>query len=90
MPRFFNAKEREDIKDFLDSVLDDADLKAQFDKAAKQAKVECQDHRAAMLGQYAGILKEIIEDRAKPVDLTGTVQGPSLEQLKKKFLGPKK
>ncbi|MEZ0261491.1 MAG: hypothetical protein ACAH80_10805 [Alphaproteobacteria bacterium] len=87
---FFNKQQREDVKDFLDSVLDDADLKAQFDKASKQAKIECQDHRAAMLGQYAGILKEIIEDRAKPLDMTGVVQGPSLEQLKKKFLKPKK
>jgi cell division septum initiation protein DivIVA len=87
---FFDPAERARVKSFLNSVLDSKDLKEQFEKASKQAKVECQDHRAAMLGQYAGILKEIIDDRAKPVDLTGTVQGPSLEQLKKKFLGPKK
>lgn len=87
---FFDPAERARVKSFLSAVLDSKDLKEQFEKASKQAKVECQDHRAAMLGQYAGILKEIMDDRAKPLDLTGTVQGPSLEQLKKKFLGPKK
>jgi cell division septum initiation protein DivIVA len=87
---FFDPAERARVKSFLNAVLDSKDLKEQFEKASKQAKVECQDHRAAMLGQYAGILKEIMDDRAKPLDLTGTVQGPSLEQLKKKFLGPKK
>ena len=86
---FFDPAERARVKSFLNAVLDSKDLKEQFDKASKQAKVECQDHRAAMLGQYAGILKEIMDDRAKPVDLTGTVQGPSLEQLRKKYLGPK-
>jgi len=87
---FFDPAERARVKSFLNAVLDSKDLKEQFEKASKQAKVECQDHRAAMLGQYAGILKEIMDDRAKPRDLTGTVQGPSLEQLKKTFLGPKK
>jgi hypothetical protein len=86
---FFNEDEFNNVKRFLASVLDDADLKAQFKKASARAKTEPGDHRAAMLGQYARILKQIQDERAKPIDRTGIVQSPDLEALVKKYIKKK-
>lgn len=85
---FYNQQERDTIKSLLSVVLDDADLAQQFNKAVAAKAVEPGDHRSAMLGQYASILKEIQDERAKPfTPPPGAVSGPSLEQLRKKYLG---
>lgn len=87
---FLKPNERQIVKDTLAEVLDDADLAAQFKKAKHIHDTTPNDHLSGQMGQYAGILKEIMNERAarqnrKP---EGVVQSPSLEQLKKKYLGP--
>lgn len=87
---FLNKQERETIKRLLDDVMDDADLAAQFNKAKARKAGICSDYTDAMLGQYMGILKDIQADRAqREENVKGAKPGPSLEALKKKYLGPK-
>jgi hypothetical protein len=70
------------------SDFDDKKLKAEFDRAIKAKAIEAGDHQSAVLGTYAGLVKEILDERAglrKAPE--GTTTMPSLEQLKKKYLG---
>lgn len=89
---FLSPAERKIVKETLAEVLDDKDLKAQFKKASHIHDTSPNDHLSGQMGQYAGILKEIMNERAaeraRPTP-PGVVQGPSLEQLRKKYLGPK-
>lgn len=88
---FLSPEERNIVKATLAEVLDDKDLKAQFKKASHIHDTSPNDHLSGQMGQYAGILKEIMDERAEkrarplPKDV---VHGPSLEQLRKKYLGP--
>lgn len=88
---FLSPAERKIVKETLAEVLDDKTLAAQFKKAKHIHDTTPNDHLSGQMGQYAGILKEIMNDRAerkaRPMP-EGVVQGPSLEQLKKKYLGP--
>lgn len=87
---FLNKQERETFKHLLDDVMDDADLTAQFNKAKARKDGICSDYTDAMLGQYMGVLKEIQDDRAQRAEnVKSATPGPSLEALKKKYLGPK-
>lgn len=89
---FLSPAERKIVKETLAEVLDDKDLAAQFKKASDIHATTPNDHLAGQMGQYKGILKEIIDEREERRNRPapkGVVQGPSLEQLKKKFLGPK-
>lgn len=87
---FLNKQERETFKRLLDDVMDDADLTAQFNKAKARKDGVCSDYTDAMLGQYMGVLKEIQADRVqREENVKSATPGPSLEALKKKFLGPK-
>lgn len=87
---FLNKQERDLVKKVLADVMTDADLKSQFNNAKKRKDQVQSDYTDGQLGQYMGILKEIQDERAahRATPRTGVVQGPSLEQLKKKFLGP--
>lgn len=89
---FLSPSERKIVKETLAEVMDDKTLAAEFKKATKIHDTSPNDHLSGQMGQYAGILKEIINERAErkarpmPKDV---VQSPSLEELKKKYLGPK-
>ncbi|MEZ0225570.1 MAG: hypothetical protein ACAH83_13525 [Alphaproteobacteria bacterium] len=87
---FFNKEERAQVKRFLSDVMTDKDVKQQFNSAQKRQKEIQSDYTDAMLRQYMGILQEISDERANFVPPKPDVQGPSLKELKKKFLGPKK
>lgn len=90
---FLKPEERKIVKETLAEVLDDKDLAAQFKKATHIRDTTPNDHLSGQMGQYAGILKEIMNERAarkaRPLP-KGVVQSPDLETLKKKYLGPKK
>jgi hypothetical protein len=87
---FLNKQERDTFKRLLDDVMSDADLADQFNKAKTRKDGVCSDHTDAMLGQYMGVLKDIQEDRAQRAEnVKSATPGPSLEALKKKYLGPK-
>lgn len=88
---FLKPDERKLVKSVLAEVLDDKDLAAQFKKAKHVHDTTPNDHLSGQMGQYAGILKEIMNDRAarRANPPKADVQSPSLEQLKKKYLGPK-
>lgn len=85
-----NREQREVVKTVLASVLDDADLKAQFDKASHTHRTTPNDSLSGDCGQYAGLLKEIIDERAAAAKKPRppSTPGPDLETLKKKY-GPK-
>jgi hypothetical protein len=86
---FFSKDERENVKRFLDDVMDDKSLASEFKKAKARKDGVCSDYTDAMLGQYIGIIKEIQADRAQRAEnVKSATPGPGLEQLKKKFLGP--
>ena len=87
---FLNKQERDTVKRLLDDVMSDADVADQFNKAKTRKEGVCGDYTDAMLGQYMGILKDIQADRAqREENVKSATPAPSLEQLKKKFLGPK-
>ena len=87
---FLSKQERDTFKRLLDDVMDDADLTAQFNKAKARKDGVCSDYTDAMLGQYMGVLKDIQDDRAQRAEnVKSATPGPSLEALKKKYLGPK-
>jgi hypothetical protein len=88
---FLSKQERDTFKRLLDDVMDDADLTTQFNKAKARKDGVCSDYTDAMLGQYMGVLKDIQDDRAQRAEnVKSATPGPSLEALKKKYLGPKK
>ena len=87
---FLSKQERDTFKRLLDDVMDDSDLKDQFNKAKARKDGVCSDYTDAMLGQYMGVLKDIQDDRAQRAEnVKSATPGPSLEALKKKYLGPK-
>ena len=86
---FLTPEERKTVKALLNEVLSDADLKEQFNRAQARRLQPCSDHKDAMLNQYAGILQEIMTDRANYVPPKVDAVSPDIETLKKKYFGPK-
>lgn len=90
---FLTDQEKRAIKELLSVVLTDDELKTQFEKASRIARTSGNDHEAGTNGVYAGILKEVMDQRSqrrsnKPTDWP-VGQGVSIEAFRKKFSGPK-
>lgn len=75
------------VKRLLSAVMTDDVLAAEFNRASTEKLVEVQDYRVAMLGAYAGVLKEIMTERATPRARNASKMrvGPDIEAMRKKF-----
>ncbi len=81
-------EERKVFKSVLAVAFEDsARLQKEIARAERDAKAHGGDHQSAVIGLYAGLLKEIQRERNAPVTRRADATMPSMEELRKKFLG---
>lgn len=88
---FFNESEFHQAKRVLSTAFTAAQLKTQLRQVEQNLREGRSDSAEGTLRQYRKLLTDVIAEKERPrVVPPGTVTMPSLEELKKKYLGPEK